>query len=215
VKYFSDQGVSEGYQKYENWLNRLSQEHRHWEEIYKECVIASPAWMVWREDFEACGGVNSSRYPEDYDLVFRMYQAGFKVKASQKLLHFWRDHPGRSSRNLPHYQQNAFFEIKLHYFLQLDYSNQSNLVLWGAGKKGKLMAKLLQKNEIPFQWVSNNPNKFGLKIYRQLMHSYEKIVSKQNLQIIVTVAQRNAKQEILDYLLEKGIDVKKKVWFFS
>lgn len=215
IKYFSDLGISDGYAKYENWLNHLSEKDCHWQEIYKECVIASPAWMLWRSDFEHCGAFNNHIYPEDYDLVFRIYKSNFKVIASSQIVHLWRDHPQRTSRNHPHYQQNAFFEIKLHYFLQLDYQKNRELILWGAGKKGKLMAKLLQKEQLTFLWVSNNPNKYGQKIYEQLMHSYEEILTDQAVQIIITVAQRNAKAEILSFLKEKGIELEKSVWFFS
>lgn len=215
VKYFSEDGVSGGYLKYEQWLNGLCDTNTHWKEIYKECVIASPCWMLRREDFELCGAFNSSIYPEDYDLVFRFYKAGFKVLSSDKVLHLWRDHPQRSSRTHEHYQQNSFFEIKLHYFLEMNYRKDRPLVLWGAGKKGKIMVKLLQSKNIAFKWISNNPNKHGKEIHDQLLYSYEDILSHHQSQIIVTVAQRNAKEEIIKFLNFKGLQEGKQVWFFS
>ena len=42
VKYFSHRGISNGYARYENWLNGLSKSGTNYEEIYKECVIPSP-----------------------------------------------------------------------------------------------------------------------------------------------------------------------------
>ena len=36
VKYFSDSGISDGYHKYESWLNRLTLSGTNYNEIYKE-----------------------------------------------------------------------------------------------------------------------------------------------------------------------------------
>jgi len=210
VKYFASEGVSDGYQQYEAWLNDLCDRGLHWESIYKECVVPSPCWMVYREDFENCGAFQSDIYPEDYDLCFRFFKHGLRVHAIQEVLHLWRDHTERTSRNHEHYQQNAFFEIKLHYFLQLHHEANRPLVIWGAGKKGKIMAKLLQEKGVKFHWVSNNPNREGKEVYGQLMQSYKEIIQKDNPQVIITVAQRGANKEIeffLDSLqLRKGRD---------
>ena len=50
VKYISHTIVSEGYLAYENWLNALTAEGTNYSAIYKECVIPSPCWMVYRSD---------------------------------------------------------------------------------------------------------------------------------------------------------------------
>ncbi|MEP2238197.1 MAG: glycosyltransferase family 2 protein, partial [Maribacter sp.] len=78
VKYFSKAGVNDGYDRYEKWLNKLTATGENFNEIYKECVIPSPCWMVYREDFEASDAFNPDRYPEDYDLAFRFYELGLK-----------------------------------------------------------------------------------------------------------------------------------------
>lgn len=214
VAYFSAEGISEGYFKYQEWLNGLIDFNNHWNEIFKECVIASPAWMLFRKDFNLVGAFNSAIYPEDYDLVFRFFQFNLKVVATKEQVHYWRDHAARTSRNHEHYQQNSFFELKLHYFLKLIDAPKRPIVLWGAGRKGKLMAKLLKANNKNFQWVSDNPNKIGKEIYAQVMQSYDKIVTEEQAQIIVTVAQRNAKEEIIAYLNSKGLKQGADFWFF-
>jgi len=42
VKYFRDGGISQGYSKYEQWINERIDLADHWQHIYKECVIPSP-----------------------------------------------------------------------------------------------------------------------------------------------------------------------------
>lgn len=215
VHYFAKKGVNEGYLRYEKWLNTLCDQNNHWDELFKECVIASPNWMMYRTDFETCGGFNSDIYPEDYDLVFRMFQSGFQVSCAPKVTHLWRDHSERSSRNDANYANNTFFEIKIHYFLAIKQNPERPLMIWGAGKKGKRLAKLLQKRNLPFTWVSNNPNKHGKEIYDQLMESFENIATQDNPQIVITVALKNAKQEIVSFLTNLSLKEGEDYFFFS
>ncbi|MEO1487644.1 MAG: glycosyltransferase family 2 protein, partial [Bacteroidota bacterium] len=124
VKYFSHRGISDGYRKYETWLNEMTAKGTNYQEIYKECVVPSPCWMTHRSDFEKCGGFSHNRYPEDYDLTFRFYQYGLKVIPCDQVLLRWRDYDSRTSRTSEHYAQNYFLDIKMHYFLKLHFDKR-------------------------------------------------------------------------------------------
>ncbi|KPM33277.1 Glycosyl transferase, group 2 family protein [Croceitalea dokdonensis DOKDO 023] len=200
VAYFSDQGISNGYQRYEAWLNQLTKKGANFIEIYKECVIPSPCWMVHVEDFERCGGFEHNRYPEDYDLTFRFYQEGLQVIPCKEVLHLWRDYPTRTSRTHLHYAQNYFLDIKLYYFLKLHYTPNRALVIWGAGFKGKQIAKSLVEKKIDFTWLCDNPKKIGKKIYGQPLHHFSKLTALNEPQSIITVANTIAQKEIRQYL---------------
>ncbi len=214
VKYFSEAEIGDGYQKYEDWLNRMTEQGINFTELYKECVIASPCWMVWKEDFEKCGGFDSNIYPEDYDLVFRFYESGLKSIPSNELLHKWRDYSTRTSRTHEHYAYNAFLEIKVHYFLKLSYDSSRSLVIWGAGKKGKKVAELLLDNNIPFQWICDNPKKIGKHIYNQEMLHYSVLDEIENPQSIVSVASPDAQVQIKKFLNERGQKLMEDYFFF-
>ena len=204
VKYFSNRGISNGYQRYEEWLNQLTSTGNNFEEIYKECVIPSPCWMVYRSDFEQSEGFEPKRYPEDYDLTFRFYEHGFKIIPCDQVLHLWRDYDTRTSRTHEHYAQNYFLDIKLHYFLKLDYDKNRPLVVWGAGFKGKKIAKGLKKQGLDFIWLCDNPKKIGKKIYGKELVHFEALQSLKNPQSIITVANENAQYEIRSYFSELG-----------
>ncbi len=240
VRYFADEGVKDGYRKYENWLNDLTHRQANFEDIYKECVIPSPCWMLHREDLEACGAFHADRYPEDYDLCFRMYEAGLKVAASREILHLWRDHSTRASRNDDNYADNRFLDLKLYYFLKLErkinpssdvlqtsdelpdaapksadileMSDERELVIWGAGKKGKIVAQYLLEKKVNFHWVCENERKIGVDIYGEQLHSPKLISNLNNPQIIIAVTGEDAQKEIITQLnnfqLKKGKD-----WF--
>ncbi|TYC12005.1 glycosyltransferase family 2 protein [Bizionia gelidisalsuginis] len=199
VHYFSEEGISDGYRHYENWLNKLTITGNNYSEIYKECVIPSPCWMVYKKDLEAVNAFNTSRYPEDYDLTFRFYDAGYKVIPCENVLHYWRDYTTRASRTNPHYAQNSFIDLKLHYFLKLNKDISRPLVVWGAGKKGKTIAKRLITLNIPFYWVCNNPKKIGKHIYNQEMKAVGSIATLEHPQCIVSVANPEAQSQIKNY----------------
>jgi len=214
VKYFSDKGISNGYERYELWINTLTATGNNYSEIYKECVIPSPCWMTYREDLDTCGAFNVDRYPEDYDLAFRFYEKGFKCIPCTETLHFWRDYELRTSRTSEHYAQNYFLEIKLHYFLKLNSDAKRPLVVWGAGAKGKSIAKSLIEKQIEYYWVCDNSNKIGKEIYGQQMLHYSDLAKFQNPQSIITVANKEAQDLIYKFLSELQQENMKDYFFF-
>ncbi|MEL6306118.1 MAG: glycosyltransferase family 2 protein, partial [Bacteroidota bacterium] len=206
VKYFSHRGISDGYQKYECWLNQLTAKGTNYEELYKECVVPSPCWMVHRSDFEKCGGFSHNRYPEDYDLTFRFYENGLKVIPCDQVLLHWRDYDTRTSRTSEHYAQNYFLDIKMHYFLKLHFDEQKTLVVWGAGFKGKTIAKTLVDQNIDFVWLCDNPNKIGKRIYGKKLSHFDALKDIKRPQSIITVANAQAQIEIRGYLAHHGFE---------
>lgn len=197
VEYFSDKDLGEGFKKYETWLNDLCQSDNHFDHIFKECVIASPNWMMFREDFESIGGFKDSVYPEDYHLVFKMWACGLKVTSSKNVTHLWRDHPARASRNLRVYRDQKFYDLKLDFFLK----NYQEISLWGAGPSGKKLAQKLIERNVKFIWASDNEKKIGKFIYGVEIESTEKVAKN----VIIAVNQRGAKENIKAFLKEKEI----------
>ncbi len=210
VQYFSAETLGEGYFNYQQWLNTLTATGSNFVELYKECVIPSPCWMVYRSDFERCKGFSPNIYPEDYDLCFRFYEHRLTVVSDVPILHRWRDYDWRTSRTSEHYQNQYFLDLKLKYWLQLDRVSERPLAIWGAGKKGKQLAAKLVEKQIPFTWVCNNVNKIGKHIHHQLMQAPEVIPSLQQPQVIVTVAnpedQYTIKVQLSQWGLTQGRD---------
>jgi len=213
VKYFSDNELGEGYRKYEQWLNEMTAQGSNFDQIYKECVIPSPAWMMYTADFDACGSFDSNLMPEDYDLAFRLYQNSMKVIPFEQLALHWRDHPLRSSRNSSHYADNSFIDLKLHYFFKIDYDNQKSLCLWGAGKKAKRIAQYLVNQSIPFNWFTNNDKKIGHSIFGVELESSENIISLNSIQMIIGIAQKGASIEIEKLLAKSELKAEDIFWF--
>ena len=214
VKYFSATGIGDGYAKYESWLNTLTSEGNNYSDIYKECVIPSPCWMIHRDDLIACDAFQPNRYPEDYDLTFRFYKHKIKCIPSQHLLHFWRDYGTRASRTDSNYTENHFLDIKLHYYLELNFNTSRPLTLWGAGKKGKTIAKLLQSKQVDFIWICDNPKKIGKHIYGMELFNFDHLKILQNPQSIITVANPTEQQVIKFYFESINMEPMKDYFFF-
>jgi hypothetical protein len=214
VKYFSKSGIGDGYAKYESWLNELTSKGTNYSEIYKECVIPSPCWMIHRDDLITCDAFNPNSYPEDYDLTFRFYKNDIKCIPSNNLLHYWRDYSSRASRTDDNYAENHFLGLKLKYFLELNYNPSRPLVIWGAGQKGKTIAKLLQKSEVSFIWICDNPKKIGKHIYDVELFNFEHLKTLQNPQSIITVANSIEQQIIKSYFSSIEMQAMKDYFFF-
>lgn len=196
VKYFADEQLGNGYLRYEKWLNNLVDGGLFYEEIYKECVIPSCGWLGRKEAIERAGGIVNDIYPEDYELVFRWYKHDLEIKGVDQIVHLWRDHESRTSRNSKHYADNTFLELKIRHFLELDYNSNVPLTLWGSGLKGKRAAKMLNRQNIPFRWISNNENKVGQTIYGQIIEHESVIDEMPSGQVLILVASKTDQQSI-------------------
>lgn len=204
VEYFSAVGVGNGYLQYAEWLNSLTLSASNFSDIYKECSIPSPCWMIHRDDFDMCGGFDSEVYPEDYDLAFRFRKMGFKIAPVKKVIHRWRDYPTRTSRTDEHYTDNRFLELKVHHFLEQDYDADLPLVIWGAGHRGKKIARLLGEKDVTFEWFCDNPKKIGREIYGTYLQELSKLFLKEKVQVMVSISSFHKPEMIQTLILENG-----------
>jgi hypothetical protein len=194
VKYFaSKKPMGNGYLKYANWLNELTSNKKNFKEIYKECTIPSCSWMMYRSDFEDIKGFKKLNYPEDYDFLFRVYYNQIKLTTTKEIIHLWRDHPMRTSRNNKDYLFENFIPLKIRYLIENELKPKEEMVLWGSGKKGKLVAKKLIKNNCSFTWISNNPKKIGFEIYQQKIQSTSLLKKEKKKLVICSISSKDFK----------------------
>ncbi|MEX0965884.1 MAG: glycosyltransferase family 2 protein [Bacteroidia bacterium] len=190
VQYFSGSGlVSDGYIKYAQWLNHRVDLADHWQCVFRECVIASPNWLISRRDLQQTGAFHGLHYPEDYDLIFRWYRHKLPVVGIPAITHLWREHPDRTSRTSHFYSQEAFFRLKAKWFLKLDYDPERPLLILGEGRKNQLIQRNLIKHRVPFSVIT----KTGIGRLKQIL----------NPQILVAVYPPKPAREEIEKLFEK------------
>jgi glycosyltransferase involved in cell wall biosynthesis len=214
VQYFSEGELGDGFRRYADWLNNLTINAQNYTAIYRECVIPSPCWMVFREDFEECGAFRSTIYPEDYDLCFRFYQHGLKIAPVSQVIHAWRDYATRTSRTDVKYADNSFLDFKIAYFLQLHHQKNQILLLWGAGKKGKNIAKKLIEKGVSFRWICENTAKIGKDIYGIYLENTTILSSLPQIQLIIAISSPNEQREVEHRLKEMELIALREYYFF-
>ncbi|MFY0643926.1 MAG: glycosyltransferase [Bacteroidia bacterium] len=213
VEYFSDEWlVGLGFQNYQNWLNGLMESGNHWKDIYMECPIPSPAWLIHRDDFDKCGAFDSELIPEDYDLCFRWYKHGIGIIALDEVVHLWRDSQKRTSRKNPSYFPMAYYPLKVHHFLSIDRDKKKPLILWGAGKKGKLISKLLNDKSVEYEWVTDNQKKWGVEINGKIISPRGDDISGR--QLIIAIASPEDKRELKNQLKRNHHTADTDIWWF-
>lgn len=209
VRYFSEVPISEGYLRYQSWLNNVLDEGTFYENIYRECIVASPNWLVHRSCFDKEINLAELNYPEDYDLVFKWYQKGFEFSGTSNLTHLWHEHGKRTSRNSEVYQQESFFRLKTNYFIKLELKSYEKIQLIGTGKKGKLVATILRDNSVPFEWFeylkTNNLN--GVLSVQNLKPEIKTVLTNWPI-------NEGLRGEVKRFLDSKGFVFGKNIWLF-
>ena len=209
VKYFSGSQVSDGYLKYERWLNDRIDNNDHFAQIYRECVIASPNWLARKDELLEYSIFEQLNYPEDYDMVFRWFSNGFTIHGLNETTLHWREHPQRTSRNSDVYDQESFFNLKLRWFIHLIDLKDKCIAILGAGQKGKIVAQFFQEKGIDFDWYDLNYSNFNSPIFGKTILNPEQLEAD----ITLTCIYPEKLDNLNAYLREHGLAPGKNAWY--
>ncbi|HET7568542.1 MAG TPA: glycosyltransferase [Gaiellaceae bacterium] len=160
IEYFPD--TTDGMRAYADWLNSLVTVDAALRDVFVECPLPGPGLTGRREllSYRSCG------WPEDYDIVLRIWAAGGRFRNVDRLVHRWRDHPERLSRTKAMYSLDAFRRCKVHYLRQTLLAGGRAAVVWGAGPTGKAFARELQRAGTRVAaFVEVDPRKLGKTIH--------------------------------------------------
>jgi len=198
VKYFNNDGLNEGYQYYEKWLNEVNKASATWQNIYRECTIPSPNFLISRTDLQNIGQFDSDIYPEDYDLAFRMRQHGLKVAFVNEITHLWRDHSERSTRTQEHYNHLNFIPLKVKNIVA-EFPDR-DIVIWGGAKKGKLIARQLASLNRRYDWVCSNVQRIGHVVYDVKIRDPKEMNWIKDQCVIIAVSNKDEQNNITQTL---------------
>ena len=206
VQYFSEGEVSEGYRKYENWLNTRCDKADHFDHIYRECVVASPNWLALTESLREDGIFEQLHYPEDYSMTFLWRKYDYHITSVNAVLHFWREHPERTSRNSEIYDQPSFFRLKLDWFRNSE--KGKTLGIFGTGPKGKRVIEHL-KNDFEIHWYDHAFEKYSVPV-----HGYSIEDPKTcNCDLLLLAVYPENKTRLENFVARLGYTFGKTVWY--
>ena len=152
----------------------------------------------------AVGGYRDRGWPEDYDLVLRLWAAGALRNVETPVLR-WREHGSRRSRSDPAYSLEAFVRCKVHHLRATLLRRFASVVVWGAGPVGKSFARELQvQGSEVAAFVDVDPRKIGHEVHGAPVVSLENAISFRESFAIGAVAGEVARAEIREAVAAEG-----------
>jgi glycosyltransferase involved in cell wall biosynthesis len=203
VRYFPRAALRDGARRYERWINGLVTAGDLERELFVECPLPHPTLMVRRAVLDAVGGYRDAGWPEDYDLVLRLWAAGHGLGKVNEVLLDWRESTGRLSRTDPRYGEDAFRRCKVHY-LGRRIAGRA-VVVWGAGPVGKSFARaLVAAGHTLAAFVDLDPRKIGQEIHGVPVVAPAGIEAHRGAFCVAAVGSPGARDEIRAALTAAG-----------
>ena len=145
IRYVAADGeeVTPGSRSYERWVNGLVTPEAAARDVFVECVLPNPALLVRRAAVEAAGGWRDCGWPEDYDLLLRLWARGARFRNVEHVVLHWRQHGARETRTSPVFSREAFLRCRVHHLRETLLRGFDGAVVWGAGRVGKAFAREL------------------------------------------------------------------------
>jgi glycosyltransferase involved in cell wall biosynthesis len=195
VRYFPRRLVRDGARRYERWVNGLIEPETIDRDVFVECPIPHPTLAIRRTAFEAVGGYRDPGWPEDYDLILRLWQAGYRLGKVPDLLLDWRDGPSRLSRTHERYGPEAFRRCKVHFLRE--HVRDRQLMIWGAGPVGKAFGRSwVAAGGTIRAFVDLDPRKIGQNIHGAPVIAPKDIGRFRSTFVVAAVGQVSAREEI-------------------
>ena len=206
VTYFPREQVRDGSFRYEGWINSLTSHDSMVRDLFVECPLPHPTLLLRADVLALIGGYRENGWPEDYDLILRLWEGGGRFgKVPERLLQ-WRDGANRLSRTHPAYLEEAFRRCKVHYLLRSHLEGGRGVVIWGAGPVGKAFARELQAQGGKLRaFVDRAPNKLGQEIHGVQVVAPEDAGRFQEDFHLAAVAQPDGREEIREDLRGLGL----------
>ncbi|MBI4560121.1 MAG: glycosyltransferase [Candidatus Hydrogenedentes bacterium] len=199
----SDLGL--GRQRYEKWINSLCSHEEILRELFVECPLSHPTFMMRRDTFEAVGGYQDHGWAEDYDLCMRLFLAGARFGKVPEPLLLWRDSPERLSMNDDRYSFLQFRRLKRHYLFKSYLKAGTSFFQWGAGEVGKYWLREWGQDR-PEAVVDIHPRKVGRRIHGYHVIAPEELPGPGAAFIVVAVGAPGARNDIRNWLNPKGYE---------
>jgi glycosyltransferase involved in cell wall biosynthesis len=198
VRYFPEELVAGGARRYEEWLNSLVTPEEHARDLFIECPLAHPTFMMPRDLLESVGGYRARGWPEDYDLLLSLWRRGRRLAKVPEVLFHWREAADRTSRTHPDYTPDAFRRCKAHHLRRSYLAGDRPALIWGGGPFGKLLAReLIAEGTPPRGFVDLSPRRIGQVIYGvRVLSQPEAFPLKGQVFGIAAVGQAGARDEI-------------------
>ncbi len=203
IRYFPRRTLRGGARRYEAWINGVVAPAAIERDLFVECPIPHPTLVIRRDAFEAVGAYRDMGWPEDYDLVLRLWAAGYRFGKVPDTLLRWREGGSRLSRRDARYDPGAFRRCKVHFLRHR--TGDRPVVVWGAGPVGKAFARTLAEAAWTIEaFVDLDPRKIGQEIHGAPVIPPSDITRYRHAYVLAAVGQPAARAAIRSALHAAG-----------
>ncbi|MDE2804853.1 MAG: glycosyltransferase [Gemmatimonadota bacterium] len=166
VRYVPAGSVTARAAEYAAWLNAMTTWETVAANIFVECPLAHPTIMFRASALSAVDGYRDRGWPEDYDLLLRLWRHGHRFVSVRRVLLDWNNRGDRLSRTHPAYSLAAFRACRVHHLRRSLLTGRSGVVIWGAGPTGKKLALEFHRQEVAVRaFIEVDPRKIGQVIH--------------------------------------------------
>jgi glycosyltransferase involved in cell wall biosynthesis len=205
VRYFPRAEVRDGSERYERWINAIRTPEDVGKNLFIECPLAHPTFFLRTSVVDEVGGYVDRGWPEDYDLLLRLWRSGARLAAVDRVLLRWRLRDDRTSVRHAAYTPEAFRRCKVHYLLETLAHDRSGLVIWGAGPIGKAFAReVLEQGGVVRAFVDLNPRKIDQWIHGAPVIPPSRVGDYRDSFCVAAVGQQGARAVIRAELESRG-----------
>ena len=205
VRYFPRTEVRGGGRRYEDWINAIRTPDDVERNLFIECPLAHPTFFLRADIVAEVGGYVERGWPEDYDLLLRVWRSGGRLAAVDQMLLQWRIRGDRISVRHESYTLEAFRRCKIHYLLDTLARDRDGLVVWGAGPIGKAFAREVQEQGGTVRaFVDVDPRKIDQCIHGAPVIPPSEVNRYRDSFSVAAVGQEGAREQIRAELESAG-----------
>ena len=204
VEYISSSENTKGFANYVEWVNSIQTYDEILNSRFIELPIVNPSAM-WRKDIaEKHGLYKHGDFPEDYEMWLRWLSMGVKIKKLNEKVLKWYDSETRLTRTQAIYSVASFYRIKTKYLAKwLEKNNpfHPHIAVWGASRISRRRARMLLPYGIEIDcYIDIRRNR---QLDKEVIY-YNEIPPPNEMFILTYIKQRDARDEIQDFLHSKG-----------
>jgi len=204
VNYIAHEKNTAGFNRFVKWVNSFHSPEEIDFNRFVEIPVVNPTILFRRDLSEKLGGCFHGDFPEDYEMQLRYLEAGVKMAKLPEALLEWHDTSTRLTRTDDRYSTEAFFRTKAFYFKK--WSEKQNrfhpdIWVWGAGRKTRQRAKLLEKEDLKIQGFIDIVK--GKTTEKETLH-FTETPDPGKIFIVPMVTKKGARELIHSYLLDAG-----------
>jgi hypothetical protein len=151
-------------------------------------------------------GYRDRGWPEDYDLLLRLFASGARVGVVPRRLVGWRDGASRMWRTHAAYAPSQFLACKAQHLADGPLRRDEAYLLWGHGETGRALRRALAAHGKRAAFIVEvHPRRLGQSIHGAKVVRPEAIPSLPKLPLVTAVSGAVARAEIRNFCARIGL----------